>query len=190
MTRNPDRAPRFCVRRAATVAAGVLALAFGGAALAQPYGGPWGGGMHPMGGPGGPGPHGMAGPGGAEMIGRIIQNAQSQLNLNTQQQGMFDAAVAQTKSAFQTGRTLHQQVRDALAAELAKPEPDYAAVAAVADGIHAQVQDLRKGVRSAWLALYATFSVEQKAVVKDMVQKRLARADAFRQRMQQRMQGG
>lgn len=205
MYRNSHRASRFCPRRVATATAAALALAFAGAAFAQPYGGPWGagGGMHAMGGPGpgmggagphgmgGPGPHPMMGPGGGEeMVARAIENAKAKLNLNTQQQGLFDAAVAQGKTARETGRTLHQKVRDTLAAELSKAEPDFSVVAGVADGVHAQMQDLRKGVRTAWLDLYATFSAEQKAVVKDLIQRRLARADAFRQKMQQRFQGG
>ena len=58
------------------------------------------------------GHHGMAGP--DEMIGHLIASAKSQLNLNTSQQGMFDTAVADSKAAFQSGRALHQKVRDTL----------------------------------------------------------------------------
>jgi len=67
------------------------------------------------------------------MIGHLIMHAKAQLNLNTSQQQMFDAAVASTKTAFQTGKTLHQSVKDALNTELAKAEPDLAAVAAASD---------------------------------------------------------
>jgi Spy/CpxP family protein refolding chaperone len=169
----------FHRRRFATLTAAAFALAFACAASGQPVG--------PGYGPGGP-HHGMTGPGGEEMIGPLIARARANLNLNTSQSGMFDAALAQSKAARETGRALHQKVRDALAAELAKPEPDLAAVAAVADGVREQGAALHKEVRAAWLALYATFSPEQKAVVKDMLQQRLARIDAVRQRMQQRLQ--
>jgi Spy/CpxP family protein refolding chaperone len=124
--------------------------------------------------------------GGDEMIGKLIAHARAKLNLNTSQSGMFDAAIAQSKTARETGRTLHQKVRDAMAAELAKPEPDLAAVAAVADGVRDEGAALHRQVRAAWLALYATFSPEQKTVVKDMLQQRLARMEAFRQRMHDR----
>ena len=180
-THHESRSP---LRFAATAAAAALAFALAGAVVAQPYGpGPGPGGPHHGMGPGGP-HHGM-GVGGEDMIGQLIARTRAQLNLNTSQAAMFDAAVAQSKSAHETGRSLHQKVRDALAAELAKPEPDFAAVGAVADSVREQGATLHKQVRSAWLALYATFSPEQKAVVKDFMQKRMARMDAWRQRMQQ-----
>ena len=167
---------RFDPRRVAGAAAVALAFGFAGAALAQPFGGP-GGHRGPMG-------------GGDEMFGNAIAHAKANLNLNTSQQTMFDAAVAQSKAAHQQGRALMQKVRDALTAELAKPEPDLAAVAAVADDARAQGQALRMQVRARWLKLYATFSPDQKVVVRDLIQQRLARIDAFRQKMQQRSQGG
>ncbi|MEO8674337.1 MAG: periplasmic heavy metal sensor [Casimicrobiaceae bacterium] len=168
---------RFSPRRAAAITVAALALAFGGAAMAQPAGGHGG-------------PHGaMAGHGGDEMLGNLIAHAQAQLNLNTSQKLAFDSAVVQTKAARESGRAMHQKVKDALAVELAKTEPDLAAVAAVADGVQQQGTALRHQVRDTWLALYATFSPEQKAVVKDLLQKRMARMDSFRQKMQDRMHG-
>ena len=120
-------------RTIAGVAAFALATAFGvQAASAQPAGGPHG---H----------HGMAGP--DEMIGHLIASAKSQLNLNTSQQTMFDTAVADSKAAFQSGRALHQKVRDTLNAELAKTEPDLAAVAAAGDAAMDQGRAQRKAIR-------------------------------------------
>jgi Spy/CpxP family protein refolding chaperone len=162
-------------RTIAGVAAFALATAFGShAALAQPAGGPHG-------------PHGMAGP--DEMIGHLIASAKSQLNLNTSQQTMFDTAVADSKAAFQSGRALHQKVRDTLNAELAKTEPDLAAVAAAGDAAMDQGRAQRKAIRTEWLALYATFTPDQKAVVKDMLQKHVAKADSFREKMREHFKG-
>ena len=161
-------------RTIAGVAAIALATAFGMQfALAQAAGGP--GGPH--------GHHGMGGP--DEMIGDLIASAKSQLNLNTSQQGMFDTAVADTKAAFQSGLALHQKVRDTLNAELAKTEPDLAAVAAATDAAMDQGRAQRKAIRAEWLALYGTFTPDQKAVVKDMLQKRLAKTDSFREKMRE-----
>jgi len=168
-------------RIAATTAAALVMTLGAGTALAQP----------------GPGMHGAAmgaGPGAAEeMIGHLIERAKAQLNLNTSQQGMFDAAVAQSKTARTSLVALHKTVKDAMTAELAKPEPDLAAVAAVADKAQSDGLTLRHQVRASWLALYATFSPEQKAVVKTMLQNRLAHAESFAQRMRQHfldMHGG
>jgi Spy/CpxP family protein refolding chaperone len=170
---------RFCPRRAVAVTAAVLSVSFAGAAVAQPAGDHGG-------------PHaGMMGQGGGDgMLGHLIAHAQSSLNLNTSQKLAFDAAVAQTNAARETGRALHQKVKDAIAAELAKPEPDLAAVAGVADGVQQQGTALRHQVRDAWLQLYATFTPEQKGVVRDLMQKRMAHAESFRQKMMQHLQGG
>ena len=162
------------LRTFAGVAAIALATAFGTQfALAQAAGGPGDPHAH----------HGMVGP--DEMIGHLIAGAKSQLNLNTSQQGMFDTAVADSKAAFQSGRALHQKVHDTLQAELTKTEPDLAAVAAVADAAMDQGRAQRKAIRAEWLALYATFTPDQKAVVKDMLQKRLAKADSLKDKVRE-----
>ena len=177
---------RFCPRRTAAATAAALALAFAGSAIAQPAGTPGPGGFG-----GHPGVHAamMGQAGGDEMVGHLIARAKDTLNLNTSQQVMFDAAVAKAKAARESGRALHQTVKDALAAELAKTEPDLAAVASVADGVQQQGIALRHQVRDAWLQLYATFSSEQKAVVRDLLQKHMARMDSLRQKMKEHMFG-
>ena len=153
----------------AAVAAATV-VAFAGSALAQP-------GHH----------HGGRGHG-PDFV-HVLAALKSELNLNTSQQAMWDAAVAQSKSARDAGRANFDKVRTAMSAELAKPEPDLAAVAAVADDAQAANAALRKQIQSQWLALYATFTPDQKAVVKDALNKRVARMERFREKMMQR-QGG
>jgi protein CpxP len=158
---------RISTTLAAVAAAAVVAVS--GAALAQPAG-------H----------HGPAGGHGGHDVGEIIASLQSKLGLNTSQQSMFDAAVAQTRAARYAGRANMEKVHAAMTAELAKTEPDLAAVAAAADEAQAANTTLRKQVRSQWLALYATFSPDQKAVVKDALTTQMARMELFRQKMMQR----
>jgi Spy/CpxP family protein refolding chaperone len=161
------------LRKTAVATAAALALTLGGGvALAQP----------------GHGHHGHGAPG--DMVGHLIVSAKDQLNLNTSQQQMFDAAVASSLAAHETGKSLHDSVKNTLNAELAKSEPDIAAVAAASDNAQAQGQALRKQIRGQWLALYATFSPDQKAVVKAMIQQGMARAEAFRSKMHERFHGG
>ena len=74
--------------------------------------------------------------------------------------------------------------------EIAKAEPDLAAMAAIADDAEQQGRALRRQVRDEWLKVYATFSVEQKAIVRDIMQQKMARAESFRQKMFERMHGG
>ena len=118
-----------------------------------------------------------------------LRRAQAKLNLNTSQKLMFDNALAQAKAAHESGRALHQKVKDSLAAELAKTEPDLAAVAAVSDGVQQQGIALRHQVRDAWLQLYATFTPDQKAVVREMLQNHLAHMESFRQKLKERLSG-
>ena len=159
---------RFNATLAAVTAATALSLS--GAALAQP------------------GPHHGHGHGGGDFT-MAIAALKGQLNLNTSQQTMWDSAVAQTKAARETGRGNFAKVKTAMTAELAKAEPDLAAVAAAADDVQAQNSALRKQVRGAWLALYATFTPDQKAVVRDSLRQRLAKMESFRQKMQERHGG-
>ena len=170
------------VRTTGVVVASALAMTLGAtAAFAQTP-------SAPAGAPPGPHKHGHGAPG--DMIGQLIMHAKAQLNLNTSQQQQFDAAVASTKAARQQGMTLHQSVKTALTAELAKTEPDLGAVAAASDNAQAQGDALRKQVRAQWLALYATFTPDQKAVVKSLIQQRMAQAEAMHAEMQQRWQNG
>lgn len=163
-------ASRFCARSAAAATAAALALTFTGAALAQPGDGH----RFQM--------SAMSGAG-EQMIGHLIAKAKAKLNLNTSQQLLFDVAAAQGTAAREAGRALHQKVRDAMRVELAQAEPDLAKAAAIADDAEQQGRALRQQVRAEWLKLYATFSAEQKAVVRDLLQKRMDRMQAFRERM-------
>ena len=152
-------------RHALMAATAALALSFVAVpASAQPQGGP----------------HGMHGGGGIEqMIPRMLEHAKTKLNLNTSQQVIWDSAVAQSKAAHEAAKANRQQVKAALKAELAKPEPDLAAVLAVADSVEQQNRAQRIAVRNEWLRLYAALTPDQKSVAKDMLQKRLDRAESL-----------
>lgn len=159
---------RIGSRLAAIAAAALVGLT--GAVLAQPF-------HH--------GPHG-----GGDVVMSIVA-LKSQLNLNTSQQSMWDNAVAAGKAARQTARANMQKVHDTLTAELAKPEPDLAAVAAASDVARNANAVLHGQVRDAWLNVYGTFTPDQKAVVKNALSQRMARMEQFRQKMLQRhSQGG
>ncbi len=164
----PARSPRHgTVRTFATLAA-MLTFSVAGTALAQPM-------RH-------------AGDGADSVIAHLLQEAKGRLNLNTSQQLAWDNAVADTKAAHQAGRANRARARDALSAELAKAEPNLAAAAAVSDEVQQQNHAQHIQIRSEWLNLYATFSSDQKAVVKDQLSKRMSRMQQFREKMQERFQ--
>ncbi len=165
--RNQQRQSTRRVRGLATLAA-VLSLGLAGAAVAQPFG------HHGSG-----GPHGM--------IEQIVQSGK--LTLDSSQQLARDRAVEASKAAHQQAIANRQSLHAAMQAELAKPEPNLASVAAAADQVQQQNQGLRKSVRDQWLALYAMLTPEQKAVVRDAMTQRMARADSFRNHMRERFHG-
>jgi septal ring factor EnvC (AmiA/AmiB activator) len=113
----------------------------------------------------------------------MLQRLQAKLNLNTSQQQQFDAVVAQSKAAHQAMHANFAQLKTATQAELAKADPDLAALAALSDQVQEQNIAQRKQARAGWLALYATFTSDQKAIVRDAINARMARMQAFHQRM-------
>jgi protein CpxP len=117
----------------------------------------------------------------------MIAALKDKLNLNTAQQQQWDSVVAQAQAARQAAHAGFDQLKAATQAELAKAEPDLAALAAQADAIHQQNATVRKSVRDGWLALYATFSAEQKGVVRDAIVAKLARMEQFRAQMKERL---
>jgi len=123
--------------------------------------------------------HFMHGAGMDDPVG-MLAHLHDRLNLNTSQQQQFDAAVAQSKATRDTIKANMQQLHAALQAQVATGSPDLAAVAALADTLQPQNLAARKQSRAAWLALYDTFSADQKAVVATAIQKRMARLDAWR----------
>ena len=126
--------------------------------------------------------------GGGDVV-MAIAALKGQLNLNTSQQAMWDSAVAAGKAARDGARGNMRKVHDTLTVELAKAEPDLAAVAAAADASRNANAAVHRQVRDTWLNLYSTFTPEQKTVVKNALQEKLARMEQFREKMRQR-QGG
>jgi len=116
-----------------------------------------------------------------------IAAVKTQLALNDAQQAQWDSAVAQSKAAHQTARANLAQLKTATQAELAKPAPDLAALAALADDVQQQNMAARKTARNAWLALYSTFTPEQKSIVRDAIQAKLDRMAAFRAHLRERL---
>lgn len=117
--------------------------------------------------------------GGDPLVG-VLFHLKSQLALDSSQQMQWDNAVAQSKSARAQGATLRQGVKAAFDAEIAKDQPDLAAVSAVADSARTQGQQLQRTVRDAWLALYARLSPAQKVIVRDALRERAAKMAAWR----------
>ncbi|MEP7205809.1 MAG: periplasmic heavy metal sensor [Casimicrobiaceae bacterium] len=129
---------------------------------------------------------GHHGGGGEDLVAGTLLATKASLNLDTSQQQAWDAALAQSKTAFDAVRANRQQVKTALQAELAKATPDLAAIAAQQDQALQQNIAQRVAVRNQWLNVYAMLSAEQKAVVRDAINARLARMGTSREGMKGR----
>jgi hypothetical protein len=110
----------------------------------------------------------------------MLRPLKGQLNLNTSQQQQWDNAVALSQAALNAVHASFQQGHAALQAELAKPEPDFAALAAATDGARDQIASAHRQARDAWLALYATFTPEQKGIARDAIQAKIQQMQARR----------
>jgi periplasmic protein CpxP/Spy len=113
----------------------------------------------------------------------VIAGLQAQLNLNTSQQVQFDNALAQSKAARDAMKNGFAQLQAATQSELAKSAPDLGSLAALSDQVQQQNSGLRKQARTAWLALYDTLSADQKLTVRDAINARIAKVQAFRAQM-------
>lgn len=162
-------------RRPMLVAAGMLVALTLAAAGPVRAAGPQ---AAPMGGP--PGPGGL--------VEHVLATLKDKLALDTSQQVTFDSITAQTIAARDQAFAARADIRAKVDAELAKSEPDLAAIASIVDGAEAQGQVARRQLRDQWLGFYANLRADQKAIVRDAIRERLARMDGMREHMRERMQ--
>lgn len=167
MTHHPSRRP-LALAAALLLASTVAAASPGGPG--GPKGGPG------MGGPGAPG----------AMVEQVIEGLRDKLSLDSAQRAMFDSAHAQTIAARDRMHASRTDIRSKVQTELAKPEPDLAAVSAILETAEEQGRSLRHQARDQWLKVYASLRADQKAVVRDELKARMARMDSMQERMKER----
>jgi len=109
-----------------------------------------------------------------------IESLRQDLKLNPAQQSAFDRALAKTETIVPQIRSNRQALRAATQAEMAKDLPDLASLAAQKDRIELNNLALRQTARAEWLALYATFTPEQAAIVKQRMHRVMTKLDALR----------
>lgn len=123
-------------------------------------------------------------------MGHHADRLAAKLKLTPDQKTQWDAMLAKTKAQHEAMRQQHEEMHAAVKAELAKPEPDLAALAAKGDAARDKGRAAHKELRDGWLALYATMSPEQKGVVKAEIQRHMSRMGKMRDRMREHMHGG
>lgn len=121
------------------------------------------------------------GPGG-EGIGpmRGFERLHRQLNLNPQQEELWNQARAAQRQAFRGLRAKGEEVRAELRVEIDKPGVDLKNFAALSDRlreqIRAQAEATRKQVREAWFAVYDSLDPAQKEQVRVAIRDGMDRA--------------
>jgi Spy/CpxP family protein refolding chaperone len=158
---------RFAALSASVCAALAIGLAGPAAAIAAPSG------FAP--------PAFAQGSAGTAVIDRILATLESmkgELNLTPAQKLQFEYCVAQTRTLRTTAQGAAAVIKQTLDAELAKPQPDLALVAAVIDQQQAIMIAARHAARADWLQLYAMLSPDQQSVVGARLQKAWLRLEA------------
>lgn len=109
-----------------------------------------------------------------------LERLERALKLAPEQRQAWQAIAAKRRALWRERRQGWRATRQALQAELAKPAPDLARVAAVRDQARAQERHARRELEGLQLRLYASFSPQQKLVLRDFLKARLARAEQRR----------
>ena len=120
------------------------------------------------------------------MVEQVIEGLRDKLALDSAQRAMFDSAHAQTIAARDRMHASRTDIRSKVQAELAKPEPDLAAVTAILESAEEQGRSMRHQARDQWLKVYANLRPDQKLIVRDELKARMARMDAMQERMKDR----
>jgi Spy/CpxP family protein refolding chaperone len=117
------------------------------------------------------------------MMGHHADRIAEKLKLTPDQRAQFDAMIQKSKAQRESMKKTHEDMRAAMKAEFAKPEPDLAALAAKGDEVHARMGAAHREMRDGWLKLYATMSPEQKGMVKMMLMHHMKMMHHMRERM-------
>jgi len=115
-----------------------------------------------------------AAPGGADLPQLLqLDRLEQSLRLRPDQQEQFDAAVGATKRLLLGLTMAGLQAKERLAAELAKPRPDFRALESLHDDVMSETRTLRREAREEWMKLYAMLDEKQVVELRDFLQRRL-----------------
>lgn len=102
-----------------------------------------------------------------------FEELERSLHLRPAQKEQFDSAVAATQRALFMVALQGMQLKERAADELAKPRPDFEALARSQEYLIDDVRPLFAEAREEWLRLYAMLDASQAGIAKSFVQERL-----------------
>lgn len=103
----------------------------------------------------------------------VWERVHAQLKLTSAQESLWQAALQRTMETRQMQKTAQQGLRDQAKIELAKPQPDLAALARQREDVDTQHLAAQRAVHASWLTLYEALSADQKQQVAQMLQDHL-----------------
>jgi len=101
-----------------------------------------------------------------------FEELEHSLRLRPAQKEQFDSAVAATQRALLAVALQGMQLKERAAEELAKPRPDFEALARSQEYLIDDVRPLFAEAREEWLRLYAMLDASQAGIAKAFVQER------------------
>jgi len=112
------------------------------------------------------------------------------LNLSPAQKEQYDLAVGATKRMLFQVALVGLQVKEKLAAELAKPRPDFSALEEARRAIVEDGRTLRREARDEWRKLYAMLDDDQVRALRRFAEDQFENAGLLHEFMQQLILGG
>jgi hypothetical protein len=100
---------------------------------------------------------------------------EARLKIRPEQKEQYDLAIGATKRALLAVGLTALQLKDRLAAELAKPRPDFGALARAHEDLIEQNKPLFKEAGEEWKRLHAILDPEQVEIAKSFLREHLGR---------------
>ena len=102
-----------------------------------------------------------------------LDRLEQSLRLKPGQQEQYDAAVGATKRLVLALSLAGIQAKERLAAELAKPNPDFRSLERLGDDLMLETRTLRREALQEWQKLYAMLDDAQVAELREFLQRRV-----------------
>ncbi len=118
-----------------------------------------------------------------------LETLEDALNLTPAQKDQYDAAVGATKRMALQMALIGLQVKEKLAAELAKPHPDFSVLLEARRAIVEDGRALRREARDEWRKLYALLDADQVATLKRFIEEKIDHAGLLHEFMRQLILG-
>src|SRR4029078_10162596 len=90
-----------------------------------------------------------------------LDKLEASLDLTPEQKEQYDVAVGATKRVMRQMALVALQAKERLAEELAKPKPDFGALAELRRGIVEDGKSLRREARDEWRQFYRLLTLQQ-----------------------------